>query len=240
MRIEVKFQIVKGVKPLSTISGGDQKMSITLILADLAPLFLGLASISAFSWFIDALMPEPERPSKSEEEAGAESPAIGWRRGLVRLIGFLGIPFGILCLASLVSLLFNLPHPFGDLLTLILLGWAAIGLFLTPFTKISWAALLGLGAGIGAAILVALYVPDFILAYISLKWLVIIAFIIVGVFVFALFRWAEHLLQLICGIFGSRPLLLLLAFAGFAQAIALVAVYVLFGAGGGILYFFIH
>ncbi len=220
-------------------------MSITLILSNLTPLFLGLASISAFSWFIDALMPEPQRPSKSEEESGAEAPPIGWRRGLVRLVGFLGIPFGILCLASLVSLLFypvffGVGHPYGDLLTLILLGWAALGLFLTPFTKISWAALLGLAAGIGAAILVALYVPDFIIAFVSLKWLVIIAFIVVGVFVFALFRWAEHLLQLICGIFGSRPLLLILAFAGFAQAIALVAVYLLFGAGGGILYFFLH
>ncbi len=238
----MKLQIVKGVKPLSSISGGDYKMSITLILSNLAPVFLGLASISAFSWFVDALMPDTYRPSKSEEDSSEEAaPEIGWRRGLVRLVGLLGIPFGIMCLASLVSILFNQPHPFGDLLTLILLGWAAIGLFLTPFSKISWAALLGLAAGIGAAILVALYVPDFILAYVSLKWLLIIAFILVGVFVFALFRWAESLLQLICGIFGSRPLLLLLAFAGFAQAIALPLVYTLYaGAGGGILYFFLH
>ncbi|MFX1476304.1 MAG: hypothetical protein ACFFCO_12625, partial [Promethearchaeota archaeon] len=205
-----------------------------------APLFLGLAAISAFSWFVDALMPETYRPSKSEEEAGEKAPEIGWRRGLVRLIGFLGIPFGVLCLASLVSILFNPGHPFGDLLTLILLGWAAIALFLTPFTKISWAALLGVAAGVGAAILVALYVPSIVTEFIPLSWLLIIAFILVGVFVFALFKWAEAILQLICGIFGSRPLLLILAFAAFAQAIALVAVYFLFGGAGGILYFFFH
>jgi len=228
-------------------------MSWTLLLADLAPLFLALGAISAFSWFIDALMGEVYRPSKnSKKESGEdkkaepakeEEPSIGWRRGVVRLVGLLGIPFGVLCLASLVSILFNPGHPYGDLLTLALLAWTGIALFLTPFSKLPWAALMGVGAGIIAVIAVtaiAPIIPDFITQHIALKWILIAVFIIVGVMVFGLFQWAENILKLVCGILGSRPLLLILSFAGFIQAIALPVVFFLFGAGGGILFFFLH
>ena len=36
-------------------------MSVTLILANLAPLFLALGSVSAFAWFLDDVrqLPEP-------------------------------------------------------------------------------------------------------------------------------------------------------------------------------------
>ncbi len=222
-------------------------MSWTLLLANLAPLFLGLGALATFSWFIDGLMGETYRPSvkskENEEEESDTSSAISWRRGIVRLIGLLGIPFGILCLISLVSILFNQPHPFGDLLTLFLLAWMAIALFLTPISKLPWAALMGLVAGIIAVIavtLIAPVIPGFILESISLKWILVIVFIVVGVFVFSLFKWAENILQLVCTILGSRPMLLILSFIAVAQAIALPVIFILFGAGGGILYFFIH
>jgi hypothetical protein len=228
-------------------------MSFTLILAGLAPLFLALGAAAAFSWFVDALMGEVYRPSKSskkesgedkkEEQAEEAEPGIGWRRGVVRLIGLLGIPFGVLCLASLVSILFTPGHPYGDLLTLVLLAWAGIALFLTPISKLPWAALMGLAAGIIAVIVViflAPLIPGFITEHIALKWILAAVFIIVGILVFGLFQWAENVLKLVCGILGSRPLLLILSFAAIIQAVALPIVYILFGAGGGILYFFLH
>lgn len=228
-------------------------MSWTLLLANLAPLFLALGAVAAFSWFVDALMGEVYRPSKSSkkesnqdektEKTEEEEPSIGWRRGVVRLIGLLGIPFGVLCFASLVSILFTPGHPYGDLLTLVLLAWTGIALFLTPVSKLPWAAIMGLGAGIVAVIVVialAPIIPAFITEHIALKYILIAVFIIVGIMVFGLFQWAENVLKLICGILGSRPLLLILSFAGFIQAVALPLVYILFGAGGGILYFFLH
>jgi len=228
-------------------------MSWTLLLADLAPLFLALGAVSAFCWFIDALMGEVYRPSKSSkkesgedkkaEKAQEEEPSIGWRRGLVRLVGLLGIPFGVLCLASLVSILFNPGHPYGDLLTIALLAWTGIALFLTPISKLPWAAIMGVGAGIIAVIAVtaiAPVIPEFITQIIALKWILIGVFIIVGVIVFGLFQWAENVLKLVCGILGSRPLLLILSFAAFIQALALPIVFLLFHSGGGVLFFFVH
>ncbi|MDO8056307.1 MAG: hypothetical protein Q6361_05550, partial [Candidatus Hermodarchaeota archaeon] len=119
-----------------------------------------------------------------------------------------------------------------------------IALFLTPINKLPWAALIGLVAAIIAVIavtLVAPVIPEFITTYIPLKYILIGTFLIVGILVFSLFRWAESLLDLATGIFGSRPMLLILTFIGLAQAIALPAVFLLTGGGGGgILWFFIH
>lgn len=223
-------------------------MSWSIILANLAPLFLGLGAIAAFSWFVDALMGDTYRPSKSgkenESEEGKSGSTIDWRRGIVRLIGLIGIPMGILCFASLVSLILN-PGltPYGDPLTLFLLAWMGIALFLTPINKLPWAALIGLVAGIIAVIAVIAFaplIPGFIIEQISLKWILIGIFIIVGVVVFTLFKWAENILDLITSILGSRPFLLLLTFIGLAQAIALPVVFIAFGGAGGILWFFIH
>jgi hypothetical protein len=222
-------------------------MSVTLILANLAPLFLGLGAISAFAWFLDALMGPAYRSSskKEDEESEKESePVIGWRRGIVRLVGLFGIPMGILCFASLVSVILTPLHPFGDFLTLFLLAWTGIALFLTPINKLPWAALIGLVAAIIAVIavtLVAPVIPEFITTLIPLKYILIGTFLIVGILVFSLFRWAESLMDLATGIFGSRPMLLILTFIALAQAIALPAVFLLTGGGGGgILWFFIH
>ncbi|MFX1562129.1 MAG: hypothetical protein ACFFDP_02350 [Promethearchaeota archaeon] len=218
-------------------------MSWTLILANLAPVFLGLGGVAAFSWFVDVLMGEVYRPSKGEEEKTNDkeekTDAVGWRRGVVRLVGLLGIPFGVLCFISLISILLNPGHPYGDLLTMGLLAWTGIALFLTPISKLPWAALMGLAAGIIAVIaviIIAPLIPEFILEQIALKWILIGVFVIVGVLVFGLFKWAESLLELICTILGSRPLLLVLSFACVIQAIALV----LFVGNGGILWLFIH
>jgi hypothetical protein len=218
-------------------------LSWTLILANLAPLFLGLGAVAAFSWFVDVLMGEVYRPSKSNEEETTEkeerTDAIDWRRGIVRLIGLLGIPFGVLCFISLISILLNPGHPYGDMLTMCLLAWTGIALFLTPISKLPWAALMGLAAGIIAVIavtIVAPLIPEFIIEQIALKWILIGVFIIVGVLVFGLFKWAESLLELVCTILGSRPLLLILSFVGVIQAIALI----FFGGNGGILWLFIH
>jgi hypothetical protein len=102
---------------------------------------------------------------------------------------------------------------------------------------------MGLAAGIIAVIVViflAPLIPGFITEHIALKWILAAVFIIVGILVFGLFQWAENVLKLVCGILGSRPLLLILSFAAIIQAVALPIVYILFGAGGGILYFFLH
>lgn len=223
-------------------------MSYTLILANLAPLFLGLGAIAAFCWFLDNLMGDTYRPNSSnkteEPEKGKTEPAIDWRRGIVRLIGLIGIPTGILCFASLVSIILN-PGltPYGDLLTLFLLAWMGIALFLTPINKLPWAALIGLAAGIIAVIAVIAFapiIPEIITQQIPLKYILIGIFIIVGVIVFTLFKWAENILDLITTIMGSRPFLLILSFIAIAQAIALPLVFILFGGAGGILWFFIH
>lgn len=216
-------------------------MSWTLILANLAPLFLGLGAVAAFSWFVDVLMGEVYRPSKSSKEETTEKEeqpdAIDLRRGIVRLVGLLGIPFGVLCFTSLISILLNPGHPYGDILTLSLLAWTGIALFLTPISKLPWAALMGLAAGIIAVIaviIIAPIIPAFITEQIALKWILIGVFIFVGVIVFGLFKWAESLLELICTILGSRPLLLILSFIGVIQAIALIFL----GGSGGILWLF--
>lgn len=218
-------------------------MSWTFILANLAPLFLVLGGVAAFSWFVDVLMGEVYRPSKGEEEKTNDkqekTDVVDWRRGIVRLVGLLGIPFGVLCFISLISILLNPGHPYSDMLTMGLLAWTGIALFLTPISKLPWAALMGLAAGIIAVIaviLIAPLIPEFILEQIALKWILIGVFIIVGVLVFGLFKWAESLLELICTILGSRPLLLILSFACVIQAIALI----LFIGNGGILWLFIH
>ncbi len=224
-------------------------MSWTIILAQLAPLFLGLGAVASFAWFLDNLMGETYRPGQSEKsdeasEKGDVKVGISWRRGIVRLIGLIGIPMGVLCFVSLVSIILNpFATPFGDPLTLFLLAWMGIALFLTPINKLPWAALIGLAAGIIAVIAVvalAPVIPEFITQQIPLKYILIGVFIIVGVIVFSLFKWAENLLDLLTTVMGSRPFLLILSFAAIAQAIALPVVFFLFGGAGGILWFFIH
>ncbi len=223
-------------------------MSLTLILANLAPLFLALGSIAAFAWFLDNLMGPAYRSSggnkKEEESEKPAEPSIDWQRGIVRLIGLIGIPMGILCFASLVSIVLN-PGltPYGDLLTLALLAWVGIAMFLTPINKLPWAALIGVVAGIIAVIATAALspiIPDFITGQIPLNYILIGIFIIVGVIVFTLFKWAENIIDLLTTILGSRPALLLLSFIAMAQAIALPVVLLAFGGGGGLLWFFIH
>lgn len=223
-------------------------MSLTLILANLAPLFLALGSIAAFAWFLDSLMGPAYRPSSgSKDEEESEKPAdpgIDWRRGIVRLIGLIGIPMGILCFASLVSILLNPGMtPYGDPLTLALLTWVGVAMFLTPINKLPWAALIGLVAGIIAVIITASLspmIPDWITGQIPLNYVLIAIFIFVGVIVFTLFRWAENILDLLTTVLGSRPALLLLTFIAMAQAIALPVVWLVFGGVGGLLWFFIH
>ena len=221
-------------------------MSWTVILANLAPLFLGLGAAAAFAWFLDALMGDTYRPSsgKDEEGKGESETTIGWRRGIVRLIGIIGIPMGILCFVSFAAILLTPGLSlWGDPLTLFLLAWMGIALFLTPINKLPWAALIGLVAGIIAVIAVialAPLIPGFITEQIPLKYILIGMFIIVGVVVFTLFKWAENILDLVTTIMGSRPFLLILCFIALAQAIALPVVWFAFGAPGGILWFFFH
>ena len=222
-------------------------MSWTITLANLAPLFLGLGAMAAFAWFLDNLMGDTYRPSSSgKDEEGKSEPeeTIDWRRGLVRLIGLIGIPMGILCFASFAAILLTPGQSlWGDPLTLFLLAWMGIALFLTPINKLPWAALIGLAAGIIAVIAVialAPLIPSIITDQIPLKWILIGLFIIVGVVVFTLFKWAENILDLITSIMGSRPFLLILTFVAIAQAIALPVVWIALGAQGGLLWFFFH
>ncbi|MFX1509495.1 MAG: hypothetical protein ACFFBR_04220 [Promethearchaeota archaeon] len=223
-------------------------MSWTILLANLAPLFLGLGAVAAFCWFLDNLMGETYRSSnsgKADEEGKSEpEPTIDWRRGIVRLIGLIGIPMGILCFVSLASILLTPgQNIYGDPLTLFLLAWMGIALFLTPINKLPWAALIGLAAGLIAVIAVialAPLIPEIITQQIPLKYILIAIFIIVGVVVFTLFKWAENILDLITSILGSRPFLLILTFVALAQAIALPIVWIVFGGMGGILWFFFH
>lgn len=220
-------------------------MSWTIILANLAPLFLGLGAAASFAWFLDTLMGDTYRPSGNgkDEEGKAEAP-IGWRRGIVRLVGLIGIPMGILCFVSFAAILLTPGLSlWSDPLTLFLLVWMGIALFLTPINKLPWAALIGLVAGIIAVIAVIAFaplIPGFITEQIPLKYILIGMFIIVGVVVFTLFKWAENILDLVTTILGSRPFLLILCFVGLAQAIALPAVWFAFGAPGGLLWFFFH
>jgi len=223
-------------------------MSWTLLLANLAPLFLGLGAMAAFAWFLDNLMGEAYRPGNSgkeeEEGKGNSAPTIDWRRGIVRLIGLIGIPMGILCFASFAAILLTPgQNLWGDPLTLFLLAWMGIALFLTPINKLPWAALIGLAAGLIAVIAVvalAPVIPEIITQQIPLKYILIGIFIIVGVVVFTLFKWAENILDLITTIMGSRPFLLILTFLAIAQAIALLVVWFVFGAQGGLIWFFFH
>ncbi len=223
-------------------------MSWTLTLANLAPLFLGLGAMATFAWFLDNLMGDTYQPSSSdkddEEDKGEPELSIDWRRGIVRLIGLIGIPMGILCFVSFAAILLTPgQNLWGDPLTLFLLAWMGIALFLTPINKLPWAALIGLAAGLIAVIAVialAPVIPEIITQQIPLKYILIGLFIIVGVVVFTLFKWAENVLDLITTIMGSRPFLLILTFLALAQAIALPVVWVVFGAMGGLLWFFFH
>ncbi|TRO54881.1 hypothetical protein E2P64_08205 [Candidatus Bathyarchaeota archaeon] len=223
-------------------------MSWTIILANLAPVFLGLGAMAAFAWFLDNLMGDTYQPSSSnkddEEGKGEATPTIDWRRGMVRLIGLIGIPMGILCFVSFAAILLTPGlNIYGDPLTLFLLAWMGIALFLTPINKLPWAALIGLAAGLIAVVAVvalAPIIPEIITQQIPLKYILIGIFIIVGVVVFTLFKWAENILDLITTIMGSRPFLLVLTFLALAQAIALPIVWFVFGGYGGLLWFFFH
>jgi hypothetical protein len=221
-------------------------MSWTLLLANLAPLFLGLGAMAAFAWFLDNLMGEAYRSNSNgkDDQEGEPKPSIDWRRGIVRLIGLIGIPMGILCFVSFAAILLTPGQSlWGDPLTLFLLAWMGIALFLTPINKLPWAALIGLVAGLIAVIAVvslAPIIPEFITQQIPLKYILIGIFIIVGVVVFTLFKWAENILDLVTSIMGSRPFLLILTFVGVAQAIALPVIWFVFGAPGGLLWFFFH
>jgi len=223
-------------------------MSWTLLLANLAPLFLGLGAMAAFAWFLDNLMGEAYRPGNSgkeeEEGKGNSAPTIDWRRGIVRLIGLIGIPMGILCFASFAAILLTPgQNLWGDPLTLFLLAWMGIALFLTPINKLPWAAIIGLAEDlieVIAVVALAPVIPEIITQQIPLKYILIGIFIIVGVVVFTLFKWAENILDLITTIMGSRPFLLILTFLAIAQAIALLVVWFVFGAQGGLIWFFFH
>ncbi len=193
---------------------------ILYILTVLAPGTLIVSSITVGGWFIDTLLGFSDEEGRDIESCG---------RSFIKFLQFFGMAFGILCFAIAVAVVINPywnPHLmlFNDPITVILLAILGFVLLIAPLAKYPWSAIFGLLGGIIAAIAVAFLLPDWVVGVLpfSLKWLLIIVFVIVGLIIFIAFKWIEDLTKAFAMLLASRPVTLILMILGIVQAIALL------------------
>jgi hypothetical protein len=137
--------------------------------------------------------------------------------------------FGILCFALAVAVVIN-PYwnpqamLYNDPITVVLLAILGFVLLIAPLAKYPWSAIFGMLGGVIAAIAIAFLLPDSVVAILpfSLKWLLIIVFVIVGLIIFIAFKWIEDLTKAFAMLLASRPVTLILMIIGIIQAIALL------------------
>ncbi len=194
--------------------------TILLVLTMLAPGTLIVSSITVGGWFIDTLLGFSDKEGRDIQSCG---------RNFIKFLQFFGMAFGIICFAVMAGVLVNPfynPHfaAYNDPITLILLGILGFVLLIAPLAKYPWSAIFGLLGGLIVAIAVAYFLPDWVVAVlpISLKWILIAIFIIVGIVIFVAFKWIEDLTKAFAMLLASRPVTLVLMIIGFVQGIALI------------------
>ena len=198
---------------------------IVQYLVILTPSILGFAAFITGSWVLDAIL-------RARDEEGLD--VTDFFQAIVKLIQFLGMAMGVLCLAAFMALVSGfVPSSYADILTVALLAIIGFVLLIAPVAKLPWAALVAFVIAIAIAAVIAFFTPAWIVALIpfDFKWVVLGAFIVVGLFVFLSLKWIEDLIKAFAYILASKPVTLILAALGMIQA-ALIIFF-----PGGILYF---
>ncbi len=193
---------------------------ILLVLTMLAPGTLIVSSITVGGWFIDTLLGLSDKEGRDIQSCG---------RNFIKFLQFFGMAFGIICFAVMAGVLVKPFYPpffalYNDPFTLVLLGILGFVLLIAPLAKYPWSAIFGLLGGLIAAIAVAYFLPPEIVVIlpISLKWILIAIFIIVGLVIFIAFKWIEDLTKAFAMLLASRPVTFILLILGIVQGIALL------------------
>ncbi|MDO8055524.1 MAG: hypothetical protein Q6361_01565 [Candidatus Hermodarchaeota archaeon] len=198
---------------------------IVQFLVILTPSILGFAAFITGSWVLDAIL-------RARDEKGLD--VTDFFQAVVKFIQFLGMAMGVICLAALIALVSGFaPSSYADILTVILLAVIGFVLLIAPVAKLPWAALVAFIIAILIAVVIAFFTPAWIVTLIpfDFKWIVIGAFIVIGLFVFLSLKWIEDLIKAFAYILASKPVTLILAALGMIQA-ALIIFF-----PGGLLFF---
>jgi len=198
---------------------------IVQFLVILTPSILGFAAFITGSWVLDAIL-------RARDEKGLD--VTDFFQAVVKFIQFLGMAMGVICLAALIALVSGFaPSSYTDILTVILLAVIGFVLLIAPVAKLPWAALVAFIIAILIAVVIAFFTPAWIVTLIpfDFKWIVIGAFIVIGLFVFLSLKWIEDLIKAFAYILASKPVTLILAALGMIQA-ALIIFF-----PGGLLFF---
>jgi hypothetical protein len=170
------------------------------VLAGLAPYVLilgGLVAFSTLSFF-------------SKGSAGS----------FLKAVGYLGIFFGALLLATGVIILLDQTSSIEVWGLLVVTG---LGLVLKPLSKIPFSALLGLVAGLLCVGLLHLYFPlPATVLGISSLWIYLAIFFVPALVVFLIFKFVEDLVKLFGMVLGSWPVMTILGFLCIAQGVLLL------------------
>lgn len=194
-------------------------------LVNLTPIILGFAAFITGSWVLDAIL-------RARDEKGLD--VTDFFQAIVKFLQFLGMAMGVVCLAALIALVSGfVPSTYADIMTIVLLGVIGFVLLIAPVAKLPWASLVAFIIAIAFAAVIAFFTPAWIVALIpfDFKWVVIGAFLVVGLFIFLSLKWIEDLIKTFAYILASKPVTLILAGLGMIQA-ALILFF-----PGGLLYF---
>lgn len=195
-------------------------------LVQLTPSILGLAAFVVGIWLLDAFLRRTDEPGVDVESC---------LRVGIKFLQFFGMAIGVVCFATLFSLLtVSLLLPvYRDLLTLVLIGLLGFVLLIAPIAKVPWAALIALFAAIIASFLLVLLSPLIIpILPFNFTYVLIGGFLITGILVFISLKWFEALIKAFAMILASRPITFILSIIGIIQAALLFLQF-----PGGILYF---
>ena len=189
---------------------------IVQFLVILTPSILGFAAFITGSWVLDAIL-------RARDEKGLD--VTDFFQAVVKFIQFLGMAMGVICLAALIALVSGFaPSSYADILTVILLAVIGFVLLIAPVAKLPWAALVAFIIAILIAVVIAFFTPAWIVTLIpfDFKWIVIGAFIVIGLFVFLSLKWIEDLIKAFAYILASKPVTLILAALGMIQAALII------------------
>jgi len=138
---------------------------------------------------------------------------------VLKTLGFLGIPVGVLLLAT--GAVVWLGHWSVDVW--VLLVATGLGFVLKPLSGVPFSAVLGLVAGLACTGLLYVYVPlpSTVLGVSSL-WIYVAVFLVPALAVFLIFKFGEELAKLFGSILGSWPVMAVLGVLCMAQGILLL------------------
>ena len=139
---------------------------------------------------------------------------------VLKAVGYLGIFFGALLLATGVIILLDQTSSIEVWGLLVVTG---LGLVLKPLSKIPFSALLGLVVGLVCVGLLYLYFPlPATVLGISSLWIYLAVFFVPALVVFFIFKFVEDLVKLFGMVLGSWPVMTILGFLCIAQGVLLL------------------